>query len=442
MKKTLHPIDFEHRRNQFFNKIKKGVAIFPSAPETIRNNDVHHEYRQDSNFYYLSGFEEANSILLFDSNSKTPFQMFVQPKDATKELWEGKIIGPEGAKKDYGADAAFASNDPKHFDEAFVKALLEAEVLYYRVGYNEEWDRRIFSLMKKAIRQLGRTGRGFWPIHDPNEILGEMRLIKTRAEAERLEHAANITAEAHVSAMRIAKPGMFEYEIEAALYHAFRGQGAGRLGYGSIVAGGSNACVLHYVANNKKLGDKDLLLIDAGAEFEYYTADITRCFPVGGQFTQEQKEIYSAVLKAQKSCVKMARPGKSMKDLHHHAIEVLVEELKKLKVLKGSTASLIKTKAYLPYYPHGTGHWLGMDVHDTGRYFSESYDTPRKLEPGMVITIEPGLYFGVGNKGPAKYQGIGVRIEDDVLITSSGNKVLTTGAPKEIEEIETLCNAN
>ena len=181
---------------------------------------------------------------------------------------------------------------------------------------------------------------------------------------------------------------------------------------------------------------------DAGAEFEYYTADITRCFPINGQFTQEQKDIYLAVLKAQKSCVKMAKPGKSMKDLHHHAIEVLVEELKKLKVLKGTSSQLIKNKAYLPFYPHGTGHWLGMDVHDSGRYFSENYDTPRKLEPGMVITIEPGLYFGSGSKGPSKYQGIGIRIEDDVLITTSGNKVLTTGAPKEIEEIETLCNLN
>lgn len=442
MKKILHPIDFEHRRKFFLSKIKKGVAVFPSAPETIRNNDVHFEYRQDSNFYYLSGFEEPNSILLFDTHSKTPFQMFVQPKDATKELWEGKIIGPEGAKKQFGADAAFSAADPKFFDEAFIQALLDADVLYYRLGHNELWDRRIFSLMQKAVKKLGRTGRGMWPIHDPIEILGEMRLIKTRAEAERLEQAANITSEAHVSAMKLAKPGMFEYEIEAALYHAFRGQGAGRLGYGSIVAGGSNACVLHYVANNKKLEAKELLLIDAGAEYEYYTADITRCFPVGGSFTAEQKDIYASVLKAQKSCVKMARPGKSMKDIHLHAIEVLVEELKHLKILKGSTSTIIKNKEYLPYYPHGTGHWLGMDVHDSGRYFSESYETPRKLEPGMVITIEPGLYFGAGAKCPPRYKGIGIRIEDDVLITSSGNKVLTTGAPKEIEEIESLCNSN
>ncbi|NQW44536.1 MAG: aminopeptidase P N-terminal domain-containing protein [Deltaproteobacteria bacterium] len=439
MKKPLHPIDFAHRRKTFLSKIKNAVAVFPSAPEVIRNNDVHHEYRQDTNFYYLSSFEEPNSVLLFDSNSTTPFQMFVQPKDKLKELWEGKIFGPEGVKKDFGANAAFSSIDPMFFDEAFVKALLEADAVYYRVGINADWDRRIFMLMKKALRHLGRTGRGFWPIHDPLEVLGEMRLIKTKAEAERLEHAANITAEAHVNAMRIAKPGMYEYEVEAALYHGFRGQGASRLGYGSIVAAGSNACVLHYVANNKQLQDKELLLIDAGAEYQYYTADITRCFPVSGQFTVEQKDIYSAVLKAQKSCVKMATPGKSMKDLHHHAIEILVEELKRLKVLKGATASLIKNKAFFPYYPHGTGHWLGMDVHDAGHYFSESYETPRKLEAGMVITIEPGLYFGAGAKGPSKYHGIGIRIEDDVLITTSGCKVLTTGAPKEIEEIESLC---
>ncbi|NDD04792.1 MAG: Xaa-Pro dipeptidase [Proteobacteria bacterium] len=265
-----------------------------------------------------------------------------------------------------------------------------------------------------------------------------MRLIKSQQEIATLQIASNITAQAHTEAMRHCKPGMFEYEIEAALFHSFRAAGAGRLGYGSIVASGPNACVLHYVNNDRKMTDKDLLLIDAGAEFNYYTADITRCFPVGARFSPEQKEVYQSILLAQKECVAMARPGKTLKEIHHHAVEVLTEELKRLKVLKGSTKELIKSEAYRPYYPHGTGHWLGMDVHDIGRYYDKDYQDARKLKAGMVFTVEPGLYFAPDSKAPAKLKGIGIRIEDDILITEKGHQVLTGAVPKEVEEIESL----
>jgi Xaa-Pro aminopeptidase len=439
--KSKEPISLKERhqrRTTFLSHIKGGVAVLFSAPHLIRNNDVHHAYRQDSNFFYLTGLEEPESACIFDPQSKKPFTLFVEPRDKVKELWEGRMLGLEGAREKLGADTALSSKDSNVFDEAVIEALQKADRLYYRVGVNPLQDQRMFSLMARAAKKLGRTGRSLWTICDPSEVLGEMRLIKTSSEITCLQVAANITAQAHTEAMRYCKPGMYEFELEAALFHSFRAAGAGRLGYGSIVASGENACVLHYVNNDRKMTEKDLILIDAGAEFEYYTADITRCFPVGNRFSPEQREVYQSVLLAQKECVAMARPGRTLKEIHSHAVEVLTEELKRLKVLKGTTASLIKSEAYRPYYPHGTGHWLGMDVHDLGRYYEETYSNSRKLKAGMVFTIEPGLYFGADSKAPAKLKGIGVRIEDDILITEKGHQVLTSAVPKEVEEIESL----
>lgn len=439
-KNDSHKIDFAGRRKTFLSRIKNAVAVFPSAPSLIRNDDVHHPFRQESNFFYLTGHDEPNAMCILAPNSKTPFQMFVQPKDPTKEMWEGKILGVDGAKSTLGANAAYPSNTGD-FDRAFIEAMKDADVVYYRLGWNTEFDSRMIQLLRKAVKELGRTGRPLWPVMDPTDILGDMRQIKSKPEIERLARAAAITADAHVNAMKISKPGMYEYEIEAILYHSFRVQGASRLGYGSIVAAGQNACVLHYTTVDKKIQDRDLLLIDAGAEFDYYTADITRTFPVSGTFTHEQREVYSAVLKVQKDCIKMVKPGRTMREIHEAAIEGLTEELKRLKVLKGATDALIKKKAFFPFYPHGTGHWLGMDVHDTGKYYTGELDRYRKLEPGMVFTIEPGLYFSPDVAvTPARYKGIGVRIEDDILVTEKGCTVLTSGAPKEVDELESLCS--
>jgi Xaa-Pro aminopeptidase len=440
MQMEIHAIDFAARRKQFLSKIKGGVAVFPAASELIRNNDVTFPYRQDSTFQYLTGFPEPNAWAILSHGSEAPFQMFVQPRDKMKEMWEGKIWGPEAAKSKFGADIALPSFPESNFDEAFVQAMQKAECLYYRIGKNEKADRKIFYLLSVALRKMGRTGRPLWPIRDPDEILGEMRLVKSKGEIDRLERASHISAEAHVNAMRIAKPGMFEYEVEAILYHSFRAGGAGRLGYESIVASGPNACCLHYRNNDRRMGEKDLLLVDAGAEYDYYTSDITRTYPVGGTFTQEQREVYQAVLNAQKECIRMVRPGKTLRDIHARAVEVLTEELRKLKVLKGPSAPLIKKRAYYPFYPHNTGHWLGLDVHDAGPYYTGDYDKARKLEPGMVFTIEPGLYFAPdASSSPARYRGIGVRIEDDILVTSNGCRVLTSGVPKEIDEVESIC---
>lgn len=440
MQSQIKSQDFSSRRKFFLNKIKGGVAVLPSSEETIRNKDVTNPFRQDSNFWYLTGFPESSAWAIFAPNSKTQFQMFVRPKDKTKEMWDGKILGPEYVKAKLGADIAWPSTPLSHFEEAFVEAMMEADRLYYRVGYNQKSDQLIFNLLQIAMRRLGRTGRTMWPILDPDEILGEMRLIKSKSEIELLETASYISAEAHVNAMRITKPGMFEYEVEAILYHSFRAAGAHRLGYQSIVASGQNACILHYINNDRRIIERDLLLIDAAAEYDYYTSDITRTFPVSGTFSEPQREVYQAVLKAQKECIKIVRPGKAFKEIHTLAVEVLTEELKKLKVLKGPTASLIKREEYRPYYPHNTGHWLGLDVHDAGKYFVESYKQSRKLTPGMVFTIEPGLYFSSeGSLSPARYRGIGVRIEDDILVTQQGCRILTHGVPKEIDEVESLC---
>jgi len=439
MPKLSSKIDFAKRRKQFLKSLGRSVAIFPAAPQLFRNSDVHHPYRQDSNFYYLTGFEEDDSICLFDPNSKTPFQMFVPPKDKVKELWIGAIHGPSVAKSKFGANLALPSTPDSHFNDAFVKAMEEADGLFYKVGVDAAFDQKIFKLLQQSMKEIGRTGRPMFPIRDPQEILGEMRLVKTPAEIERLKTAVDISARSHVNAMKVAAPGMHEFEVEADLFKYFRAHGAGRLGYPSIVASGPNACVLHYHNNSRVLQKNDLLLIDAGAEYDYYTADITRTFPVRRKFSKEERDIYQAVLKTQLACIKMAKPGTTMNALHKKSVEILVEELKKLKVLKGASKKLIDDETYKNFYPHGIGHWLGMDVHDVGRYYVSKYDNHRKLEPGMTLTIEPGLYFGPFSKGPAKYKGIGVRIEDDILITKNGCQVLSKDIPKEIEEVEKLC---
>jgi Xaa-Pro aminopeptidase len=440
--KDFDAIDFSARRKTFLSKIKRGVAVFTSAPERMRNSDVAHPYRQDSSFYYLTGLSEPHSLCLLAPQAKHPFHIFVQPKDPRRELWEGPVLGPEAARGALNADAASPSTPGSEFDEAFIAAVQEAEAVYYRLGVDPTFDQRLLRLMNEAIRRMRRSNRALWPIFDTSEIIGEMRLVKSRQEVQRLQMAAHITAEAHINAMKIAKPEMYEYEVEAVLHHAFRMLGAERLGYGSIVASGANACTLHYEVNNRKMQNGDLLLIDAAAEYDYYTADITRTFPVGAAFSESQREIYLAVLRAQKECIAEVRPGKTLRALHDLAAEVLTEELRRLKILKGTTAQILKKKQYAAYFPHGTSHWLGMDVHDIGRYCDTSPGEDRKLQAGQVFTIEPGLYFSPDSNAPAKYKSIGVRIEDDILVTAEGCKVLTTAVPKEVEEIEALRNGS
>jgi len=423
----------KQRREALMQRIAGGAAIFPAAPMAIRNNDVEHEYRQDTDFYYLTGFEEPSAVaVLVPDHSEHRFVLFVQPKDREREVWTGWRAGEEGAKRDYGADAAFTIDK---LDEELPKLLGKTDRIYYGFGNDPAFDLRVVELMRRFHRERQRNGYGPRAVIDPAELLHEMRLVKTSDDLALLRRAVDISSAGHIEAMRATRPGAYEYEVEAVLRYIFRKQGSPRHGYAPIVAAGANATVLHYTTNNQRIEDGDLLLIDAGAEFGYYTGDITRTFPASGRFTEAQAEIYQLVLDAQLAAINVARPGATFIEPHDQAVRVLVEGMLRLGLLEGETEKIIEEGTYKKFYMHRTSHWLGMDVHDAGPY--KVADEWRRLEPGMVLTIEPGLYLAEDLEGvPPRYRGIGVRIEDDALITADGNDVLSARVPKTIADIE------
>ncbi|MCI0486490.1 MAG: aminopeptidase P N-terminal domain-containing protein [Blastocatellia bacterium] len=432
----------KQRREHFMQRIKGGAAVFPSAPEALRNSDVEHEYRQDSDFYCLTGFEEPNSLAVFvPDHPEHRFVLFVQPKDRKREVWTGWRAGEEGAKRDYGADAAYTLDK---LDEELPKLLEKADRIYYRLGSDPAFDRRLIGLMQRFRRERQRNGFGSNAVIDPAEILHELRLIKTDDDLRLLRRAVRISCEGHLAAIRALRPGIYEYEIEAILRYVFRKNGSPRHGYPPIVASGTNATVLHYTTNDRLIEEGDLLLIDAGAEYGYFTGDVTRTLPASGRFTPEQAEVYKIVLDAQLEAIKHVKPGATFNEPHDCALRVLVEGMVKLGLLEGDVDKLIEEKKeekeeeeYKKFYMHRTSHWLGMDVHDVGPY--KVADEWRRMEPGMVLTVEPGLYIAEDLDGiPARYRRIGVRIEDDVLVTEDGNEVLSAAVPKTIDEIETM----
>ncbi len=411
------------------------IAIIPSAREVMRSNDTNYRYRQNSDFYYLTGFDEPESIAVISPAKEHKYTLFVRPRDPVKETWEGRRAGVEGARNTHGADAAYPIEE---FQSKLAELLTGAKKLYYPIGAGDtELDARIIKDIA-VLRALGRQGIvAPQAIVDVGVILHEIRLIKTDVEIQIMQRAADIAAEAHVEAMKQTRPGMNEYEIEALIEYLFRKNGASAPSYNSIIGGGVNATILHYVCNDAPLHDGDLLLLDAGAEYKGYASDITRTFPVNGRFTQPQRDIYDLVLETEISCIKRARPGVSLEELKTHSIELLTEGMVRLGLLQGDVKKLIEEGKYKQFYMHGIGHYLGMDVHDVGLYHMN--DEPRKLEAGMIVTIEPGLYIAPNTENvPEKYLGIGVRIEDDVLITADGNRVLTSKVPKQAQEIEAL----
>lgn len=425
------PSFFKSRRSNLMKAHPHATFIFPAAPEVLRNPDVHYPYRQESNFYYLTGFEEPEAFLVL-TQKKTI--LFVRKRDREKEMWEGERYGVDGARQVFGADEAFLTEE---FDQKLPELLKGSEQVYYRLGMNEEVDRRVLSALEVHRRSLGRSGKSLPPLADPNEAVGEMRIFKSPEEVEILRKACQVTAKAHQAAMREVRPGMNEFEVEALIDYSFRRGGCQRVGYGSIVAGGRNATCLHYRANNEGLRDGDLLLIDAGGEFDYYTSDITRTFPVGKRFTAAQAKVYDLVLKSQKAGIAMAKPGATLPGIHRHICEILVEGMLSFGLLKGDVNEIIQSGGHRRFYPHNTSHWLGMDVHDVGLYTKEG--EPRKLEPGMCFTIEPGFYVQPTDHDiSAEYRDIGIRIEDDILCVAGGCDVLTKDAPKERAEIESL----
>jgi Xaa-Pro aminopeptidase len=421
---------------EFINRLgQDSVAIISSAPEATRSNDTNYRYRQNSDFYYLTGFDEPEAIAVITPNAEQKFTLFVRPRDPEREIWDGRRAGVEGAVKQYGADAAFPVEE---FKEKLGDLINGARQLYYRIGGgNPEIDDTVVRQISR-MRSMGRKGiNAPEAIIDTGSILHEMRLIKSADEVELMQRAADIAAEAHREAMKTARPGMKEYEIEALIEFIFRRNGAAAPAYTSIVGSGPNATVLHYINNDATLGDGDLLLVDAGAEYQGYASDITRTFPVNGRFTPAQRDIYDLVLQTQVDCVERARPGVSMEELKSHSIAMLTEGMVRLGLLEGEPEKLIEEKKYEQFYMHGLGHFLGIDVHDVGRYYRDGES--RRLEPGMVITVEPGLYVAETTENiPEKYRGIGVRIEDDVLITEDGQRVLSSKVPKQPEEIEAL----
>jgi Xaa-Pro aminopeptidase len=412
----------------------KSVAIIPGAHDTRRSNDTHYRFRQDSDFFYLTGFEEPDALAVIKPGTDKTYTLFVRPRDPEREIWDGRRAGVDGAQSDFGADEAFPTAD---FESKLAGFLDGAEVLYYRLGVDQELDTTI-------IREIARMrGSNRKPIHppqtivDPATIVHEMRVLKSADEIEIMQRAADIAAEAHCEAMKASQPGLQEYQIEALIEQVFRRHGAAGPAYTSIVGAGPNATVLHYINNDGELRDGDLLLVDAGAEYKGYASDITRTFPINGRYTEAQREIYDLVLKAQMACVEMVRPGITHDQLKQRSIEILTEGMVELGLLKGKPEELIKDKKHEQFYMHGLGHMLGIDVHDVGRYYYGAES--RALEPGVVMTVEPGIYISPETKDiPEKYLGIGVRIEDDVLCTNNGPRVLTTKVPKHAEEIEEL----
>jgi Xaa-Pro aminopeptidase len=468
---------FADRRLRFAAALGEAIAVIPGAQEVRRNGDVNYEFRQSSDFFFLTGFDEPDAVAVINpAHAKERYVLFVRPRDREVEIWNGRRAGVEGAVATYGADAAYPIDT---LDEKLREYLIGRSTLYYRLGH-AAFDGRITRLLieLRPARTRGLTV----PVAlvDPGPILGELRLRRSPVELERHRRACAISRDAHIEAMRYARPGLHEYQVQAALEFVCRASGSPRNGYPSIVASGPNACILHYSENSRRMEDGDLLLIDAGCEYGYHSADITRTFPVNGRFTPPQRAIYELVLKAQLAGIAAARPGHRYEAVHEAARRALAEGLVTLGLVPRGLEETLAMHHYREFYMHGTGHWLGMDVHDVGDYRVEGRS--RELEPGMVLTVEPGLYFDperetatfylreynedemwerrlrlglaaakkleeeekakaetIVHPIPKEFRGIGVRIEDDVLITAGGSEVLTAGTPKTVAEVERVC---
>ena len=432
-------VDFSphvRRRKRVEQEIGQGVLVLFAALPTLRNNDVAHEFRQDSDFYYLTGFDEPDAALVIVGGDSARSVLLVSPKDPERELWDGARLGVEGARS-LGVDEVFPIAE---LAEQLPRLLLERTHVVCRFGGDSLVDQRLVRALAAARRQTRRGASCPSSLVDVATLVHEMRRNKESAEVALLEQAISISAEAHLAAMRRARPGAYEYEIEALLRGAFRARGSERVAYEPIVGSGPNATVLHYVKNQRQMQEGDLLLIDAGCEYGYYAADITRTFPVSGRFSSAQRAVYDVVLAAQSACIAAAAPGATLEALHQVATRVICEGLIQLRVLNGTPEEVETAGSYKPYFMHKTSHYLGMDVHDVGRYFDQG--KPRPLEPGVVITIEPGLYFSLeAPESAARYRGLGIRIEDDLLIEPNGARVLSHAVPKEAHEVERACRS-
>lgn len=428
--------EYARRRKQLMGMMDpNSIALIPAAHECTRSRDTEYPFRQDSDFLYLTGFNEPDAVLvLVPGRRHGQVILFCRDRDPEKELWNGYRAGPEGAVNEFGMDDAFPDGD---IDEILPGLIEGKQHIYYSMGHNDAFDRRVMAWVNHIRSQIRTGAKPPGDFTDLAFLLHEQRLFKSAAELRLMRKAGEISAEAHCQAMRECQPDRFEYQLEGTIARTFAEHGARFPAYNSIVGSGANACVLHYVENRDKLRDGDLVLIDAGCEYEGYAADITRTFPVSGKFSPEQRALYDVVLKAQLAAIKKVKPGNTWNQPHDATVRVITRGLIDLGLLKGDEKELIKEGAYRDFYMHTAGHWLGMDVHDVGDYRIDG--KWRQLEPGMVLTIEPGIYVSPNNtKVPKKWRGIGIRIEDDVAVTANGCEILTSDVPKTADEIEAL----
>lgn len=421
------------RRTRLIAAMERGIAILPTAPERLRNRDAHYPFRFDSYFYYLTGFTEPEAVLVLVAGDPSKSVLFTRDKDPEREVWDGFRYGPEAAKEMFGFGEAHSISK---LDELAPQLIADQPRIFYPVGMDLRWDERVLGWLN-AVRAQARTGvTAPAEIRDVRALLDDMRLRKDAAELGLMRRAASISGAAHRRAMRLAKPGLREFEVEAELLHEFRRHGAQAPAYTPIVASGANACVLHYVANSGVLNAGELLLIDAGCELDGYASDITRTFPVSGRYSGPQRDVYELVLAAQTAAIEAIKPGGTWGDYHDAAVKVLAQGMIELGLLARALDEVLEKEHYKRFYMHRTGHWLGLDVHDAGDYKREG--AWRQLEPGMVLTVEPGCYIRPGEDVPERFWNIGVRIEDDVLVTGSGCEVLTVETPKKVSDIEAL----
>ncbi len=433
-KSTENPEIFKKRRKKVLAGLNGAALIVAAHPEQLRNDDVHHIYRQDSNLYYLTGFEEPESILLLRPGKNPESVMFVRPKNIERETWDGFRFGPEGTQKEFLIDEVYPIEE---FTTKSVELLKGFDEVYYRQYKNKAADSQVESVLLELKKVFGRSGYGLLTVKDADTFLGEFRLKKDEDDISNLRKACQISADAHTAAMKFTKPGVNERHIQAVLAYNFYMNGAARVGYPYIIASGNNATTLHYNFNDQICKKGDLLLIDAGAEYNYFSGDITRTYPVSGKFSAAQRKVYEGVLAIQKDIIAQLKPGLFFKDLHEMAVQRLVDLMLELGLVSGRKDDIIKSNQHRKYYPHGIGHWLGMDVHDAGLYFIKGEARP--IEAGMSFTIEPGLYIPENDmSAPAELRGIGIRIEDDIVITQNGCDVMTSGAVKEIDDIEKI----
>lgn len=436
--KKLTQVDFKERRDRLAEEMgPHSIAIIATSPVAIRNRDADYKFRADSSFFYLTGFAEPEAVAVIETYESLDegytYSLFCRERNREMEIWNGYRAGIDGAIDDYEADEAYAID---LLDEEIIEKLVNKQKLFYRIGHSSEFDVRVSKWIQQADAQQRRGNESPAQVIQLDRILDEIRLFKTEQEIELMQIASNISAKAHTRAMQTVHVGMMEYALEAELNYVFGQQGCVPA-YNSIVGGGANACILHYVENNQELKDGDLVLIDAACEYELYASDITRTFPVNGKFSPEQKALYEIILNAQLAAIDAVQIGNSYKEPHNVAVRILVNGLLSLGIMQGDLEQIIETEAYRQFYMHGTGHWLGMDVHDVGAY--KHAGEWRPYEAGMVVTIEPGLYIAPDDETvDAKWRGIGIRIEDDVVVTTNGPLVLTKDVVKSVDDIEAL----